>query len=408
MPATLPKAATETLAGVRGKRIVLISHDLGQTGSPLLLVETAVKLREVGARVQLVTLGNDARHKNNCAIRNHLEILDVALSFARCAQADLTIANTAAAWPWVDDYLRAYPQAGRSLLWWIHEPATEAYVPHMDSLERGAAALFDSYASLESWKLTGTNFPSLAEVIYPGVADGFLQKAGNLCFPYPRNGIAGILMGRTRSLTRDEIRTALRIEANDFVLLSIGLASPLKGQSLLMSTIRRTLSENPNLPIKVVLVGFLSTRAKKKFEGELAAPVRQALRAFRTTQDLTPYYAAADALVMNSQGLGENFGRVTTEAMAFRLPVLGTDAGGTREIIRHGVTGLLHPVGADGQRQLAENIMMLLNDRRKAKAMGEAGYSRVQEKFTSSRFDALFGALLERILTQPPAHGDAP
>ncbi|XP_070666933.1 uncharacterized protein [Malus domestica] len=60
------------------------------------------------------------------------------------------------------------------------------------------------------------------------------------------------------------------------------------------------------------------------------------------------------------QGLGETFGRVTIEAMAFGLPVLGTEAGGTKEIVEHNVTGLLHPVGHDGTRGLAENLRFLL------------------------------------------------
>ncbi|TQD97693.1 hypothetical protein C1H46_016666 [Malus baccata] len=59
-------------------------------------------------------------------------------------------------------------------------------------------------------------------------------------------------------------------------------------------------------------------------------------------------------------GLGETFGRVTIEAMAFGLPVLGTEAGGTKEIVEHNVTGLLHPVGHDGTRGLAENLRFLL------------------------------------------------
>jgi hypothetical protein len=35
-----------TLPSVRGKRVVLISHDLSQTGSPLFLVETVDKIQE--------------------------------------------------------------------------------------------------------------------------------------------------------------------------------------------------------------------------------------------------------------------------------------------------------------------------------------------------------------------------
>ncbi|KAM1100623.1 hypothetical protein ACFX15_006825 [Malus domestica] len=60
------------------------------------------------------------------------------------------------------------------------------------------------------------------------------------------------------------------------------------------------------------------------------------------------------------QGLGETFGRVTIEAMAFGLPVLRTEARGTKEIVEHNVTCLLHPVGHDGTCGLAENLRFLL------------------------------------------------
>jgi glycosyltransferase involved in cell wall biosynthesis len=56
----------------------------------------------------------------------------------------------------------------------------------------------------------------------------------------------------------------------------------------------------------------------------------------------------------------EAFGRVTVEAMRAGLPVCGTDAGGTPEIIDPGVNGLLSPAGdADA---LAANLMALESD----------------------------------------------
>jgi len=83
--------------------------------------------------------------------------------------------------------------------------------------------------------------------------------------------------------------------------------------------------------------------------------------------------------------------------MTFKLPVLGTNAGGTPEIVEDAVTGLLHPVGTAGQSKLADNILTLMNNRETATAMGEAGYRRVQEEFDSSRFYAEFGTTLEVI-----------
>ncbi|KAM0034752.1 putative glycosyl transferase, family 1 [Helianthus debilis subsp. tardiflorus] len=43
-------------------------------------------------------------------------------------------------------------------------------------------------------------------------------------------------------------------------------------------------------------------------------------------------------LLLLESGIEETFGRVKIEAMAFGIPVLGTDAGGTKEIVEHNVT----------------------------------------------------------------------
>jgi len=62
------ETTTKALASAKNKKIVLISHDLTQTGSPLLLIETAVKLREAGAHIELVSLA-DKTPRNNAAAR---------------------------------------------------------------------------------------------------------------------------------------------------------------------------------------------------------------------------------------------------------------------------------------------------------------------------------------------------
>ncbi len=56
----------------------------------------------------------------------------------------------------------------------------------------------------------------------------------------------------------------------------------------------------------------------------------------------------------------EAFGRVTVEAMRAGLPVCGTNAGGTPEIIDQGVNGLLSPPG--DANALAANLMALESD----------------------------------------------
>jgi glycosyltransferase involved in cell wall biosynthesis len=381
------------------KRIVLISHDLFQAGSQLLLVETANKLRDAGAQVHLVTLGNDAR-PGNLAARNDIEVLPVAQSFRQSASADLVVANTAVAAGWVNSYLQEYAAAARSLMWWIHEIDARSYADQMNSLGRVAMALFDSHASLRNWADAGLAFPRLTRVIHPCVEDTFVEKSVKAKFAYPIDGILKRFGIKSRVRTRTEIRKELGIGPDDFAIALIGSAWPNKGQALLMRTVSRLLDQYRQLPLKVIIVGFWSQKHKTDFLNQLDAAGQRALdapRAVTVVHDLTPYYAASDAFVMNSQGLGENFGRVTIEAMTFKLPVLGTDAGGTREIVEHGVTGLLHPVGIEGQEKLADNILTLMKNRDMARTMGEAGSRRVKEKFTAIRFDAEFGSLLQII-----------
>ncbi|XP_020987743.1 uncharacterized protein LOC107464012 [Arachis duranensis] len=99
------------------------------------------------------------------------------------------------------------------------------------------------------------------------------------------------------------------------------------------------------------------------------------------TTRVASLYSAADVYVINSQGLGETFGRVTIEAMAFGLPVLGTNAGGTQEIVEHNVTGLLHPIGRPGIRFLAQNLRFLLENRPARERMGRNGRRKVQRMY---------------------------
>ncbi|KAJ6827605.1 uncharacterized protein M6B38_366885 [Iris pallida] len=101
----------------------------------------------------------------------------------------------------------------------------------------------------------------------------------------------------------------------------------------------------------------------------------------QATTHVASLYAAADVYVINAQGIGETFGRVTIEAMAFGLPVLGTDAGGTKEIVDHRVTGLLHPLGHEGTEVLAQNIQYLLKNSSARKKMGSHGRRKVLDKY---------------------------
>ncbi|XP_020205412.1 uncharacterized protein LOC109790634 isoform X2 [Cajanus cajan] len=116
------------------------------------------------------------------------------------------------------------------------------------------------------------------------------------------------------------------------------------------------------------------------------------------TTRVASLYSAADVYVINSQGLGETFGRVTIEAMAFGLPVLGTDGGGTKEIVEHNVTGLLHPTGHPGNQVLEQNMRFLLKNQLARKQMGVEGRKKVQRMYLKQHMYKKFVEVIVRCM----------
>jgi glycosyltransferase involved in cell wall biosynthesis len=90
---------------------------------------------------------------------------------------------------------------------------------------------------------------------------------------------------------------------------------------------------------------------------------------------------AADLFVLPS--LAEPFGLVLIEAMSLGKPVIATDAGGPREIVENGVTGVLVPPSDPVALGVAMN--RLLTDEPLRRAMGERGLARYREKYTLER-----------------------
>jgi len=79
----------------------------------------------------------------------------------------------------------------------------------------------------------------------------------------------------------------------------------------------------------------------------------------------------------------EPLARITQEAMASGLVVVGTTTGGTKEILRHGETGLTFAPGdAEG---LAEQVARLMTDPDLRFRLAHAGRQTVLKDFTLDR-----------------------
>ncbi len=76
----------------------------------------------------------------------------------------------------------------------------------------------------------------------------------------------------------------------------------------------------------------------------------------------------------------ESFGLAPLEAMACEMPVIGSDSGGIPEVVAHGETGFLAPVG--DVARMAEYALLLARDPALRARMGLAGRKRAVEMFS--------------------------
>ncbi|MNP00968.1 GDP-mannose-dependent alpha-mannosyltransferase [compost metagenome] len=150
------------------------------------------------------------------------------------------------------------------------------------------------------------------------------------------------------------------------ILLYVGRIAPEKDMDTL-STIMRTLPQSLQQRVHWLIVG----------DGPLLPELREQVPSnvtftgYMHGEELAQLYASADMFVFPSTT--ETFGNVVLEAMASGLPVIGANAGGVREIVVPGSTGVLCEPGIPGSfiREISryadhpEQLSLLSNEARR-------------------------------------------
>ena len=93
-------------------------------------------------------------------------------------------------------------------------------------------------------------------------------------------------------------------------------------------------------------------------------------------------------VTLTAAGWKEQFGHVLIEAMACKVPVIGSDSGEIPNVI--GEAGLVFPEG--NVEELSDRLRQFMDDRSFAEEFGQRGYQRAMAKHTNR---ALAKELLE-------------
>jgi len=168
-----------------------------------------------------------------------------------------------------------------------------------------------------------------------------------------------------------------------------------KGTDLFLTVAVETLKNHPNVIFEMAGRDSYQDDPERSYDryfARLAPDLNQRIIRHGEVSDetLQQLYAQADIFFVPSRY--ESFGIIFVEAMRCCLPVLTIDIGGARDIVDHGVTGLL--AAAEDTAQLADFLSQLVTDPARRTKMGAAGRERYERQFESKTvIDATLQAL---------------
>jgi len=182
--------------------------------------------------------------------------------------------------------------------------------------------------------------------------------------------------------------------ATDYILF-IGTISKSKGVEDLIRAFYAVKSAKPDLKLKIIGYG------DEEYFREVIVPL---ISSFDLTGSIefcgkrpAAYIAKMleQALCLVVPSHVEQAPQAIAEAMAVGVPVVATSVGGIPDMLEDGVTGVLCPAKCD--RDLAEKILLLANDRELCVKMGRSAKSVAAERYNSHRVALKLDAAYRRV-----------
>ena len=248
------------------------------------------------------------------------------------------------------------------------------------------------------WQLHGTSAPRWLRIAIGSLASrwadvvmtsgrGMIERHGGL------ERIAGRIIPfcapldparfRPDPALRRQVRSLWGYSDEQIVVGTLGNHGPVKNQGMIVQVARRLQREN--LPFRFAICGNALHANSTYFESQVLRPIEQRglsgyVRVFAPAVPAEAVMNAFDIFILTSRGEGASL--VTAEAMATGLPVIATDVGSLRDLVREGENGIL--VDPDDVESAAAALRLLADPELRAQ-MGQRSLKMAVASVSSER-----------------------
>lgn len=288
--------------------------------------------------------------------RHNRRIAEEAAAQLRAAGIDLLHANSAAVG--IAHLLRK--RIRLPLVWHVREMPERHYKLHFDAGRKGYGRALAQADHLIA--------------ISPAVERDIRRYTG------PKPPITVVPNGVLHRARYPEVRAQGAARWNSttpFVFAQIGLIHPGKGLEEAVEALAEVRRTRPDVRLLIAgdgKQGLLERVIERTGQGG-------AVSLLGFVEDPFTVLRQAHALLMCSRH--EAMGRVTVEAMASGLPVIGHASGGTTDLITDGMNGLLYPGGV---HELAQRMLQLIDAPELARRLGDTASRIAEERFNIERY----------------------
>lgn len=253
--------------------------------------------------------------------------------------------------------------AAETLRWTRHRPVWVARVANNPASEE---------AGLYGWWARNSYKRADAFVaVCRGLSDAFRQR-----YPFASDRITTIYNSvDPTSLVKSAWPPAVLTHRGAIQLIAVGRLQPQKRLDIALRAVALA-RERVNVHLNVLGDGEHAS-ALRRLAGELGIINSVSWHGFRDNP--YPFLSASDIFLLTSDY--EGLSNALLEAQALGLPAVVTDCPfGSSEIVKHGETGLVNPIGQVAE--IAQSICALAGNAAVARRMGRAATARVSELYS--------------------------